>query len=91
MAKKQLALNVTIGIAPIDVPAFLDALRPVWKTCSEGPECILFNVFLDPANPGYFRFLKVGTEGREWFESVRPILSLPLKTRRNDDELTGTL
>ncbi|KUJ15081.1 uncharacterized protein LY89DRAFT_751786 [Mollisia scopiformis] len=66
--KKQLTLFVTIQVDPSNIEKFKEAHRPVWKACSEEPECLLFDVFQDPESPGRFRFVEVWSKGREWFE-----------------------
>lgn len=65
---KQLALFVTIQVSQQNIDKFKEAHRPVWKACSEEPECLLFDVFQDPECPGRFRFVEVWSQGREWFE-----------------------
>ncbi|KAE8448680.1 hypothetical protein EG329_008895 [Mollisiaceae sp. DMI_Dod_QoI] len=68
--EKQLTLFVTIQVAPSNIEKFKEAHRPVWKACSEEPECLLFDVFQDLESPGRFRFVEVWSKGREWFETV---------------------
>jgi hypothetical protein len=67
---KQLTLFVTFQVAPENIEKFKEAHRPVWKACSEEPECLLFDVFQDPEKPGRFRFIEVWSKSREWFEKV---------------------
>ncbi|CZR57841.1 uncharacterized protein PAC_07730 [Phialocephala subalpina] len=69
--KKQMTLFVTITVAPENIEKFKEAHRPVWKACSEEPECLFFDVFQDQEVPGRFRFVEVWSKGREWFEKVR--------------------
>ncbi|KAG4435184.1 hypothetical protein IFR05_009323 [Cadophora sp. M221] len=45
---KQLTVFVTIHVAPSDIEKFKEAHRPIWKKCSEEPECLFFDVFQDP-------------------------------------------
>lgn len=45
------------------------AHRPVWAACAAEPECLLFDVFHDPAQPGVYRLVEVWNESREWFET----------------------
>ncbi|KAI1077746.1 hypothetical protein F5B20DRAFT_252015 [Whalleya microplaca] len=66
---KQLTIFVTFYIKPSMVEEFKIAHRPVWAACAAEPECILFDVFRDPEQPGYFRFIEVWNESREWFET----------------------
>jgi quinol monooxygenase YgiN len=67
---KQLTLFVTFQVAPENIEKFKEAHRPVWKACSEEPECLFFDVFQDPEKPGRFRFIEIWSKGREWFEKV---------------------
>jgi quinol monooxygenase YgiN len=67
---KQLTLFVTIQVDPSNIEKFKEAHRPVWKACSEEPECLFFDVFQDPESPGRFRFVEVWSKSREWFEKV---------------------
>lgn len=68
--KKQMTLFVTITVSPENIEKFKEAHRPVWKACSEEPECLLFDVFQDSEVPGRFRFVEVWSKGKEWFEKV---------------------
>lgn len=63
--KKQLTLFVDFWIDPSLIEDFKAAHRPVWAACAAEPECLLFDVFQDPAEPGRFRFVEVWSEGRE--------------------------
>ncbi|TVY88103.1 hypothetical protein LAWI1_G006795 [Lachnellula willkommii] len=53
-AEKQLTLFVTFQVAPENIEKFKEAHRPVWKACSEEAECLLFDVFQDPDQPGRY-------------------------------------
>ncbi len=70
-SSKQLTLFVTIRVSPENIEKFKEAHRPVWKACSQEPECLLFDVFQDPDIPGRFRFMEVWSKDRSWFEKVR--------------------
>jgi quinol monooxygenase YgiN len=65
----QLTLFVTFHIHASKISDWKAAHRPVWAACAAEPECILFDVFHDPANPGVFRLVEVWSESREWFET----------------------
>lgn len=67
--KKQLTLFVTFHIKPHLIEDFLATHRPVWAACAQEPECLLFDVFRDPATPGKFRFVEIWNESRDWFET----------------------
>jgi hypothetical protein len=68
--QKQLTLFVTFTIDPAKIETWKEAHRPVWAACAAEPECLLFDVFQDPASPGTMRLVEVWSEGREWFETV---------------------
>jgi len=84
-AEKQLTLFVTFQVASANIEKFKEAHRPVWKACSEEPECLLFDVFQHPDQPGRFRFVEVWSKGREWFEKLclgnPPTSNLMVSTR----------
>lgn len=65
---KQLTLFVTFKIKPDKIEDFKAAHRPVWAACAAEPECLFFDVFQDPTEPGRFRFVEVWAKDREWFE-----------------------
>jgi quinol monooxygenase YgiN len=66
---KQLTLFITFTIDPSKIETWKEAHRPVWAACAAEPECLLFDVFEDPAAPGTMRLVEVWSEGREWFET----------------------
>ena len=68
---KQFALHVTIQVAPRDVEAFLEALRPCWAGCASEEENLFFDVFQDPKTPGLFRFVEVWSKDEKWFNEVQ--------------------
>ncbi|KAH7383127.1 hypothetical protein BKA64DRAFT_178321 [Cadophora sp. MPI-SDFR-AT-0126] len=67
-SSKQLTIFVTTHVSPSDIEKFKEAHRPVWKKCSEEPECLLFEVLQDSEVKGRFRFVEVWSKSREWFE-----------------------
>ena len=69
--QKQLTLFVTLHIKPYLIDDFKAAHRPVWAACAAEPECLLFDVFQDPAQPGRFRFVEVWSKDRKWFEEIQ--------------------
>ena len=68
---KQLSLHVTIQVAPHNVDAFLEALRPCWAGCVAEEENIFFDVFQDPETPGRFHFVELWSKDKEWFFEVQ--------------------
>ncbi|KAL0569182.1 hypothetical protein V5O48_012780 [Marasmius crinis-equi] len=69
MANRQCTLFVDFYIQPSRVEEWKEAHRPVWAACAKEPECLLFDVFHDPNDPGHFRFIEVWNASREWFET----------------------
>ncbi|KIW70480.1 hypothetical protein PV04_02747 [Phialophora macrospora] len=67
----QLVLQVKIRVDVSDIPSFLTALRPVWKSCISEPECMFFDVSHSPTEPGTFRFVEVWKGDQKWFEDVQ--------------------
>jgi quinol monooxygenase YgiN len=65
---KQLTLFVTFYVKPDLIEDFKAAHRPAWAAVAAEPECLLFDVFQDPEQPGRFRFVEVWNASREWFE-----------------------
>ena len=65
----QLALFVTLRVAPHNAEALATAHRPVWAACAAEPECLVFDVWQDPEDRGRFKFFEVWSKDREWFES----------------------
>lgn len=64
----HMTVHVTIRISPDNIEPFLAALRPVWAACCREPECIYFDVFHLPTEPGTFRFVEVWTKDETWFK-----------------------
>ena len=69
MTFNQVTLFVTFHVKPFCVEDFKAAHRLVWSACAAEPECLLFDVFHDPEQPGRFRFIGVWNASREWFET----------------------
>jgi len=63
----QLTLHATIKIDPTNTDKFLTALRPAWAAVINEPECLFFDVFHTPEEPGTFRFVEVWTKDWKWF------------------------
>lgn len=67
--KKQLTLFVDFHVRPSQIEEWKAAHRPVWEACGKEPECLLFDVFHDPQDPGHFRLVEVWNADRDWFET----------------------
>jgi hypothetical protein len=50
----QLTLFITFTLATESVEAWKAAHRPIWAACANEQECLLFDLFSDPQNPGDF-------------------------------------
>lgn len=71
---------MTLHAKPDRTAEFKAAHRPVWAACAQEPECLLFDVFQDPKQPGLFRFVEIWNESREWFETkqlTKPYYDIP--------------
>ncbi|KAK9424780.1 putative ABM domain-containing protein [Seiridium unicorne] len=74
---KQLTLYFTFRIKPHLIEEFKAAHRPVWAACAAEPECLLFDVFQDPATHGKSRFVEIRNANKQWFEKeqlTKPVL-----------------
>lgn len=69
LSGSQCTLFVTFHIKEDRIDDFKAAHRPVWAACAQEPECLLFDIFQDPKQPGLFRFVKIWSGSREWFET----------------------
>ncbi|KAL6243360.1 hypothetical protein RBB50_009912 [Rhinocladiella similis] len=67
--QKQLTLFVDFYVHPDRIEDWKAAHRPVWKACGNEPECLFFDVFQDPEDPGHFRLVEIWGADREWFET----------------------
>ncbi|KAI1343454.1 hypothetical protein F5Y15DRAFT_412242 [Xylariaceae sp. FL0016] len=67
--ERQLTLFVTFYVQPSEIEAWKAAHRPVWAACAAEPECLFFDVFEDPSQPGKLRLVEVWNATREWFET----------------------
>ena len=69
--QSQLTLFVDFHIQPHLVPEWKSAHRPVWSACALEPNCLLFDVFSDPEDPGHFTLVEVWNATKEWFLEVQ--------------------
>ena len=67
----QLTLFVDFHIQPHLVREWKSAHRPVWSPFALEPECLLFDVFSDPEDPGHFTLVEVWNATKEWFLEVQ--------------------
>ncbi|KAH7080183.1 hypothetical protein BKA63DRAFT_562889 [Paraphoma chrysanthemicola] len=64
--------HVHITVAPADVPAFLEALKPVYEAVIAEPENVFFQVYQHPQQPGAFRFVE------NWDMSVEDFIKIQI-------------
>lgn len=65
-----MSLHVTYYIEPSKVDDFLAALKPAYDGVIAEPECIFFEVYQSPDNPGVFKFVENWNCTTEWFMNV---------------------
>lgn len=58
--------HVTIKVSPSNIPAFLSALRPCWVATRNDPECLYYDVFHSPTEPGTFSVVEVWDKDSTW-------------------------
>ncbi|KAJ9608017.1 hypothetical protein H2200_007005 [Cladophialophora chaetospira] len=63
-----ITFHVTYKIDPDNVNKFIEALRPAWEATCNIPECIYFDVFHFPSEPGTFRITEVWNRDMKWIE-----------------------
>lgn len=68
---RQNALHVSLQVAPHNVDAFLEALRPCWAVVVAEKENLFFDVFQDPETPELFRFVELWSRDKEWLSVVQ--------------------
>jgi quinol monooxygenase YgiN len=66
----SLSLHVSITVAPENVAAFFEALRPAYEGVIAEPECTFFQVFQNPEEPGVIKFVEDWNVTKEWFMTV---------------------
>ncbi|QKX61756.1 uncharacterized protein TRUGW13939_08912 [Talaromyces rugulosus] len=61
-----ISLQVTVTIAPENVPKFFELFKPVYEKVIEEPECTFFEVYISPENPGVLSWVENWTQSIEW-------------------------
>ena len=64
------SLHVKITVAPENVPAFIEALKPAWDAVTSEPECIFFEVYQMDGEPGTFKFVENWNASKDWMVNV---------------------
>jgi hypothetical protein len=67
---ESFSLHVRITIAPENVPAFLEALKPAYDAVIAEPECTFFEVYQSPEEPGVIKFVENWNATKEWMMTV---------------------
>lgn len=71
-----ISLHVTIVVAPENADKFPNLLKPVFDAVTAEPENLFFEVFQDPEQPGYFRFVENWSMDKDWLINVCPSLTV---------------
>ena len=66
---KSITIFVDFYIKPDRIEEWKSIHRPIWDAVAHEKECLLFDIFWDPDEPGHFRLVEVWAGDREWFET----------------------
>ncbi|KAH9892342.1 hypothetical protein F4778DRAFT_316826 [Xylariomycetidae sp. FL2044] len=61
------SLQVTVFVAPENEASFFSHFKPVFDKVVAEPECLFFEVYKDPAEPGRLSWVEDWSESKEWF------------------------
>ncbi|KAI3322427.1 hypothetical protein HD806DRAFT_124416 [Xylariaceae sp. AK1471] len=61
------SLHVTVYIAPENTDSFLAAFKPVFEKVVAEPECLFFEMYLSPQEPGKISWVEDWSKSPEWF------------------------
>ncbi|GAB7340880.1 hypothetical protein MBLNU457_7235t1 [Dothideomycetes sp. NU457] len=61
------SLQITVHIKPENVERFLQEFNPIFELVIREPECVLFEVFQSPEDPGTLSWVENWSESPEWF------------------------
>ncbi|KAI0434291.1 hypothetical protein F5Y09DRAFT_266792 [Xylaria sp. FL1042] len=61
------SLHVTVYIAPENVDRFLAAFKPVFNKVVAEPECLFFEMYQSPQEPGKLSWIENWSKSPEWF------------------------
>lgn len=67
---ERIGLHVTVYIDPSSVPAFVEAIEPVYKAVCAEPECTFFEIYQSPENPGEISWVEHWAKSGEWLLNV---------------------
>ncbi|KAI1738919.1 hypothetical protein F4680DRAFT_449381 [Xylaria scruposa] len=61
------SLHVTVYIAPENIDRFLAAFKPVFDKVIAEPECLFFEMYQSPQEPGKISWVENWSKSPEWF------------------------
>ncbi|CRG89204.1 hypothetical protein PISL3812_06240 [Talaromyces islandicus] len=61
-----ISLQVTITIAPENVPKFLEAFKPAYDKVTAEPECTFFELYQSPESPGVISWVENWSKPVDW-------------------------
>ncbi|KAI1186932.1 hypothetical protein F5B17DRAFT_401643 [Nemania serpens] len=62
-----MSLHVTVYVAPENVVPFFAAFKPVFEKVIAEPECLYFEVYQDPDEPGTVSWVENWSKSVDWF------------------------
>ncbi|KAI5361661.1 Putative antibiotic biosynthesis monooxygenase domain-containing protein [Septoria linicola] len=65
------SLHVTVHVAEDNLPAFFEAMKPVFDRVAAEPECLYFEIFQDPAEPGKISWVENWNASPQWLFDVQ--------------------
>ncbi|KAK7917308.1 hypothetical protein PG985_010916 [Apiospora marii] len=65
------SLHVTVHIAPENWPQFKAAIQPVYEKVIREPECVFFEIYRSPDDPGTITWVENWTASPEWLATVQ--------------------
>lgn len=72
------SLQVTVYFKPEDVPKFYEAMKPVFEKVTAEPECLYFEMFEDPSEPGKISWIENWAKSPHWVLTVPTRLDLDI-------------
>ncbi|KAI1199659.1 hypothetical protein F5X97DRAFT_114801 [Nemania serpens] len=61
------SLHVTVYIAPENIDRFMAAFKPVFNKVAAEPECLFFEMYQSPQEPGKISWVENWSKSPEWF------------------------
>ncbi|KAI0395425.1 hypothetical protein F5Y17DRAFT_456987 [Xylariaceae sp. FL0594] len=62
-----LSLHVTVYISPKDIDTFLELFKDVFDKVTAEPECLFFEMYQSPEEPGKISWVENWSVSPEWF------------------------